>query len=114
MRIRLLFPACVLLLMALGCQRELSDEELLYTGDWQSSDYALQIFQNGYGVCNSKKYGVTLHFEGRVKINGNRMVFIDNEDSALMRKRFRIDQRPATDPNGIIFMILDGQRFERL
>jgi hypothetical protein len=103
-----------LLVTALACQRELPGEALVYTGDWQSKDYALQIFRNGYGVCNSKRYGITIHLEGRVKIESNRIVFIDEGDPNLGRKRFRINQPPTTDPNGTTFMVLDGQRFERL
>lgn len=110
---RFLFAAG-LLMTALACQRELPEEALVYTGDWQSKDYALQIFRNGYGVCNSRRFGVTIHLEGRVKIESRRIVFIDEDDPNLGRKRFRINQPPASDPNGARFMVLDGQRFERL
>ncbi len=110
---RLLF-AVGLLVTALACQRELPEEALSYTGDWQSRDYALQIFRNGYGVCNSIRYGVTIHLEGRVKVEPNRIVFIDEEEPNVGRKRFRINQPPTTDPNGLTFMVLNGQRFERL
>jgi hypothetical protein len=42
-------------------------------------------------------------------------VFIDEEEPGVGRKRFRINQPPTTDPNnGPTFMVLDGQRFERL
>ena len=110
---RLLF-ATGLLVTALACQRELPEEALHYTGDWQSKDYALQIYRNGYGVCNSKRYGFTIHLEGRVKIESNRIVFIDEEEPNVGRKRFRINQPPTADPNGLTFMVLDGQRLERL
>jgi hypothetical protein len=49
-----------------------------------------------------------------VKIESNRIVFIDNDEPSTGRKRFRINQPPTSDPNGLIFMVLDGQRFERL
>jgi len=112
-RIPTLLPIFGLLLMTLGCQQKLDSEELIYTGNWQSEKSALQIYQNGYGVCNSRQSGFVLHFQGRVKINGNRMVFVDEDNSLVLRKRFRIDQPPTADPNGLTYMILDGQRFER-
>jgi hypothetical protein len=109
-----ILSAIGLLVTALACQRTLPEEAVVYTGNWQSKDYALQIYRNGYGVCNSKRYGITIHLEGRVKIETSRIVFIDNDDPNTGRKRFRINQPPTSDPNGLTFMVLDGQRFERL
>lgn len=97
----------------ISCQRQLAEEDLIYRGDWDSNTYALQIYSNGYGVCNTRKFG-GLTCEGYVTIRSSKIVFTSNKDtSTLPRKKFDIDQSPQTDANGITFMILDGQRFER-
>jgi hypothetical protein len=110
-----LLPLLIILLSVslLSCQRELDEEDLIYRGDWDSKTYALQIFSNGYGVCNTRKWG-GLTCEGYVTIRSNKIVFTSNrESSSLPRKKFDIDQRPQIDANGTNFMILDGERFER-
>ena len=110
------FPLLIclaLLLLFTSCQRALDEEDLIFRGDWSSKTYALQIFGNGYGVCNTRKWGgVTC--EGYVKVRARHLVFVSNDDdSSLARKRFRIDQRPTTDANGVVYMELSGERFER-
>ena len=96
-----------------SCQRELDEEDLIFRGDWDSSTYALQIYSNGYGVCNSRKWG-GLTCEGYVTIKQDKIVFTSNKDkSTLPRKKFNIDQRPTIDANGNTFMILSGERFEK-
>lgn len=51
------FLSLSLLLLLFGCQQELAEEDLIYRGDWDSATYALQIYSNGYGVCNTRKRG---------------------------------------------------------
>jgi hypothetical protein len=55
---------------------------VVYTGNWQSKDYAPPDLPQRLRVCNSKRYGITIHLEGRVKIETNRIVFIDNDEPA--------------------------------
>lgn len=101
------------LLFLLGCQKELAEDDLIYRGDWDSPTYAIQIYSNGYGVCNSKRFG-GLTCEGYVRIRENKIVFTSNkESSTLARKAFRIEQTPAVDPAGNKYMVLDGERFTR-
>lgn len=107
------FPALSLLLLLFGCQQELAEEDLIYRGDWASATYALQIYSNGYGVCNTRKMG-GLTCEGYVTIRRSSIVFTSNTDkSTLGRKRFGIDRPPAIDANGSTYMILNGERFEK-
>ena len=97
----------------ISCQRQLDEDDLIYRGDWDSRTYALQIYSNGYGVCNTRKWG-GLTCEGYVTIRSSKIVFTSNkETSSLPRKKFDIDEQPQIDANGVIFMILDGERFER-
>lgn len=104
----------VLLLGIYSCQRPLAEEDLIFRGDWSSSKYALQIYGNGYGVCQSKKWGIGLVCEGYVTITNNRIVFTSTEEhSTLARKKFSIDQLPTTDSSGTVYMILEGDRFEK-
>jgi hypothetical protein len=92
-----------------ACQRELPGEALVYTGDWQSKDYALQIFRTATACATPN--GTAYPFTWRTgKIESNRIVCIRQRRPNLGRKRFRINQPPATDPNGATFMVLDGQR----
>jgi hypothetical protein len=96
-----------------SCQRELEEEDLIFRGDWDSKTYALQIYSNGYGVCNSSKWG-GLTCEGYVTIREDKIVFTSKkENSTLPRKKFNIDQRPAIDASGNTFMILSGERFDK-
>lgn len=110
-----LFPIFLLLLSVsiTSCQKELAEDDLIFRGDWDSRTYALQIFSNGYGICNTRKWG-GLTCEGSVVIRKDRIIFTSNKDiSTLPRKKFNIDQRPAVDANGVTYMILDGERFEK-
>lgn len=96
-----------------SCQRELAEDDLIFRGDWDSKNYALQIYSNGYGVCNTRKWG-GLTCEGYVTVRKDRIVFTSNKDSStLPRKKFDIHQRPAIDASGITYMILNGERFEK-
>ena len=103
-----------ILLFALAissCQEELGPEDEIFRGTWDSSRYAIQIFQNGYGVCDIKNRG---RCEGNVKIRRGKIIFTsDNESSTVSRKAFDIDVPPTIDANGVEYMVLDGYRFER-
>ncbi|SDK28980.1 hypothetical protein SAMN05421823_102364 [Catalinimonas alkaloidigena] len=113
MKNRTLLACFSLLVLFSSCQRSLDDDDLIFRGDWSSRTYALQIFSNGYGVCNTRKWG-GLTCEGYVKIRDRHLVFVSNtDDSTLDRKRFRIDQRPTVDADGVVYMELSGERFER-
>ncbi len=106
--------AALLLVSLTACQKELAEEDLIYRGDWDSKNYAIQIYRNGYGMVNSKKMGVSLQLEGRVSIKDDRIIFTSNLDtSTLPRKRFQINEKPTIDANGITYMVLDNERFER-
>lgn len=108
------FLSAMLLLNLIACQKELEEDDLIYRGDWDSKNYAIQIFRNGYGVVNSKKLGVSLTCEGRVSIKEDKIIFTSNvKDSTLPRKRFKINQKPTIDTNGITYMVLDNERFEK-
>ena len=92
-------------------QEDLAPEDEIFRGSWDSSRYAIQIFQNGYGVCDIKNRG---RCEGNVRIRSGKIIFIsDNESSTVGRKAFDVDVRPTTDANGVDYMVLDGYRFER-
>ncbi len=94
-----------------SCQEALSPEDEIFRGIWDNDRYTLEIFQNGYGLCDIRNRG---RCEGNVRIKGDKMVFTsDNKHDTVGRKAFRIDQRPTTDSNGITYMILDGRRFDR-
>ena len=101
----------LLLILFVACQEELSPENDDFRGHWDSSKYAIQIAKNGYGLCNRKNWGKC---EGNVKIKGSRMIFTsNNEDDELPWVRFKINQRPTLDSTGVMYMILDGHRFEK-
>lgn len=92
-------------------QEELDPEDYDFRGSWDSRKYAIQIFMNGRGTCDIRNRG---RCEGNVKIDGNRMTFMsENEDDEIAYKKFIIDQRPTTDSSGITYMILDGHRLEK-
>lgn len=94
-----------------SCQEELSFEDEVFRGNWDNDRYALQIYQNGYGICDIRNRG---RCEGNVRIRRNKIVFqSDNDRDAVGRKAFRIDQRPRVDADGVTFMILDGRRFNK-
>jgi hypothetical protein len=41
-------------------------------------------------------------------------VFTSNSlDAHVFRVKLRIDQKPGIDDEGIVFMVLDGERFEQ-
>ena len=93
-------------------QEELSPADDDFRGSWDSDRYAIQIFRNGYGVVDIRNRG---RCEGNVRIEGDRIIFrSETESSTIGRKAFRIDQRPMEDGNGVWFMVLDGERLERL
>jgi hypothetical protein len=101
----------LLFLCFVSCQQDLSPDDYDFRGHWDSSKYALQISKNGYGMCNKKNWGTC---EGRVKIKGSRMTFTSiNDDDELPFVKFKINQRPTQDSSGIMFMVLDGHRFEK-
>ncbi len=104
-----------IVLSLLSCQKALDEEEMIYQGNWSSRTYALQIYGNGYGLCQSKKWGIGLVCEGYVRIRSRHIVFTGtDESSTLPRKKFTIDQKPAIDSSGVTYMVLDGERFEKL
>ena len=92
-------------------QEELDPVDYDFRGSWDSQKYAIQIFANGYGMVDIKNWG---RCEGNVRINGNKMTFIsENEIDAVGYKRFTINQRPTTDSLGVTYMILNGYRLEK-
>jgi hypothetical protein len=94
-----------------ACEQSLSPEDYDFRGNWDSSKYALQISKNGYGLCDRKNWG---RCEGYVKIKGNHITFTsDNDKDQIPRVRFKINQRPTVDSSGVLFMVLDGHRFEK-
>jgi hypothetical protein len=102
----------VLLLCSSCFQEELEPSEYEFRGSWDSNRYAIQIFRNGSATLDIKNRG---HLDGYVRINGDRMVFqSQDDDDAIGRKAFNIDQRPTTDVDGVTFMILDGHRLEKI
>jgi hypothetical protein len=89
-------------------QEELSPENYEFRGNWDSRKYAIQIYSNGYGVCDIRNRG---RCEGNVRIKGNKMIFTsENENNGVAYKRFNIDQRPTTDTLGVTYIILDGHK----
>lgn len=93
-------------------QEELSPENYEFRGSWDSKRYAIQIFSNGAGVLDIRNRG---RCEGNVWIKGSKMTFMsENDDDEIGYKKFHIDQRPTTDSRGVTYMILDGQRLEKL
>jgi hypothetical protein len=102
----------ILLCSLTSClQEELSPENYEFRGSWDSRKYAIQIFSNGSGTLDIRNRG---RLEGNVRINGNKMTFIsENETDGVGYKRFDIDQRPTTDNNGVTYIVLDGHRLEK-
>lgn len=108
------FFSLFILVSLFSCQKPLEEEYLIFRGQWSSKKYALQIYGNGYGLCQSRKWGVGLVCEGYVTIKSGHIVFTSNQENAtLARKKFTIDQKPAIDSSGITYMILEGDRFEK-
>lgn len=103
------YALILLCCMLTACfQEELSPENYVFRGSWDSSKYAIQIFSNGSGVCDIKFWG---RCEGKVWIKGDRMTFMsENDDDEVGFKRFHIDQRPVTDSSGVTYMILSGHK----
>ena len=92
-------------------QEELDPENYEFRGSWDSEKYAMQIFSNGSGFVDIKNRG---RCEGNVWVRGDKLVFMsENDDDEVGTKRFHIDQRPTTDPQGVTYMVLDGYRLER-
>jgi hypothetical protein len=92
-------------------QEELSPENYVFRGSWDSPKYAIQIFSNGSGVCDIRNRG---RCEGKVWIKEDKMTFMsENEDDEVGYKKFHIDQRPTTDSLGVTHMVLDGHELVR-
>lgn len=104
--------ALILLCTLSSClQEELSPEDYVFRGSWDSRKYAMQIFGNGSGYLDIKNRG---RCEGNVWVRGDKLVFMsENEGDEIGRKSFHIDQRPTTDSLGVTYMILDGYRLEK-
>lgn len=104
----LLISACLLT----SClQEELSPENYDFRGSWDSRKYVIQIYSNGSALLDIRNRG---RCEGHVKIKGDKMIFTsENEDDEIGYKRLDIDQRPATDSQGITYMIIEGYRLEK-
>lgn len=106
-----LYTIALFCLLTSCLQEELSPENYVFRGSWDSPKYAIQIYSNGSGVLDIRKRG---RCEGNVWIRGDKMTFMsENEDDEIGYKRFHIDQRPTTDANGVTYMILDGHRLEK-
>lgn len=110
MKARYFIP--VLILLMTSClQEELSPENYVFRGSWDSHRYAIQIFANGSGTLTIRNRG---RLEGNVWIKRDKMTFMsENETDEISYKRFHIDQRPTTDANGVVYMILDGHRLDK-
>jgi hypothetical protein len=92
-------------------QESLDPDDHDFRGSWDSRKYAIQIFANGSGILDIKNRG---RCEGNVKIKGNRMIFMsENENDAIGYKRLDIDQRPTTDSLGVTYMVVEGYRLEK-
>src|SRR5690606_36401631 len=66
------YPILVLLAMTSCLQEELSPENYVFRGGWDSPKYAIQIYANGSGVLDIRNRG---RCEGNVWIRGDKMTF---------------------------------------
>ena len=86
-----------------GKQRPLNEADLIYLGEWSSSEYFIEIAANGYGFCQRRN---------RTELAGN--VFIDNDKITFKaengKHKFDIDE-PPFEENGEVMMELDGELF---
>jgi hypothetical protein len=83
-----------------------------YQGRWESASYSIIITSDGKGSCIHKK--LSLRCSGAVNITDKSIVFTSNSlDAHVFRVKLRIDQKPGIDDEGIVFMVLDGERFEQ-
>jgi hypothetical protein len=106
MKSRYTFLLLIVLLTSCFFQESLSPSDYEFRGSWDSRKYAIQIFANGSGSLDVRNRG---RCEGNVRIDGDRMIFIsENEDDEIGYKRLHIDQRPTTDSLGNTFMVLNG------
>jgi len=95
----LLFTNC-------GRQQSLDETDLIYLGEWSSSDYFIEIAANGYGFCQRRN---RTSFEGNVFIRNERIIFEGTGENGG-RHQFDIDE-PPFEENGEIMMELDGDLF---
>ena len=102
----LLVSTITIFLLFSGCQDDFGELYYDYVGFWDSEKYVLQIWPGGDAYLQKRgKY----EYYGWVDINRNRIKFkADGED---FTKRFTINQSPAVDEFGIIYMELDRWRF---
>lgn len=93
----LLFTNC-------GKQQPLNEADLIYLGEWSSTDYFIEIAANGYGFCQRRNRD---SFEGNVFIKNDKITFKSDEGK---KHKFDIDE-PPFEENGEIMMLLDGDWF---
>jgi hypothetical protein len=107
MNMKTLYTAVLCLAMTSCIQEDLDPSDYEFRGSWDSPKYAIQIFMNGSATLDIRRRG---RLEGFVKIKGEKMIFTsENEHDEIGYKRLDIDQRPATDANGVTYMVLEGE-----
>ena len=89
-----------------GKQQPLDEADLIYLGEWSSSDYFIEIAANGYGFCQRRNRD---SFEGNVFIRNDKIIFKGTGENGGKHK-FDIDE-PPFEENGEIMMKLDGDLF---
>ena len=105
--IRWITPILIIILLS-GCQKEIEEPYWTYLGSWGSDKFILEIWQNGDArLAKRNRYD----YEGWVKINDRKIVF--NAWETNFTKRFTINNEPAMDEFGIIYMVLDRKRFNK-
>ncbi len=86
-----------------GKQQPLNEADLIYLGEWSSTEYFIEIAANGYGFCQRSN---------REALEGN--VFIKNDKITFRAEngqhKFDIDE-PPFEENGAVMMELDGAIF---
>jgi len=96
----------ILLFANCGKQQPLDEADLIYLGEWSSSDYFIEIAANGYGFCQRRNRD---SFEGNVFIKNDKITFQGTGDNSG-RHKFDIDE-PPFEENGEVMMELDGDLF---
>lgn len=99
-----LLSSCLLFFSNCDLQQPLSEEDLVYLGEWSSTEYFLEIAANGYGFCQRRNRDA---FAGNVFIRNNKIIIKGEEGG---KHKFDIDE-PPFEEFGEIMMILDGDLF---
>ena len=90
------------------CQNFVEEPYWTYLGSWGSDKYILEIWQNGDARLAKRN---RFDYEGWIKITDRKIVFHAWETN--FTKRFTINNEPAMDEFGIIYMVLDKDRFNK-